>query len=195
MTGELIGFTDLGDPEVNYCSLEEVDSLASHALVFLVRGISTNLKFNLAYFATHNLTGAQIMPLFWQAVCILELTCKLWVIATTSDGASPNRSFFGLNRELDGNSGKPVTYRAVNLYARHRYIFFFSDAPHLIKTTRNCLAHSGSGKCTRLMWNNGLYIMWSLIAQMFYNDADNGLKLLPKITSDHINLTPYSLCV
>ena len=125
VTGELIGFTDLGDPEVNYCSLEEDDSLASHALVFLVRGISTNVKFNLAYFATYNLTGAQIMPLFWQAVCILELTCRLWIIATTSDGASPNRSFFGLNKGLDGNSGKPVTYRAVNLYARHRYIYFF----------------------------------------------------------------------
>ena len=76
VTGELIGFTDLGNPEVNYCSLEEVDSLASHALVFLVRGIFTNLKFNLAYFATHNLTGAQTMPLFWQAICILELICK-----------------------------------------------------------------------------------------------------------------------
>ena len=35
--------------------------------------------------------------------------------------------------------------------------------------------------------------MWTHIAQMFYNDADNGLKLLPKITSDHINLTPYSV--
>ena len=54
VTGKHIGFTDLGDPEVNYCSLEEVDSLASHALVFLVRGISTNLKFNLAYFVTDN---------------------------------------------------------------------------------------------------------------------------------------------
>ena len=45
-------FSYLGDPEVNYCSLEEFNSLASHALVLLVRGISTNLKFNLAYFAT-----------------------------------------------------------------------------------------------------------------------------------------------
>ena len=27
---------------------------------------------------------------------------------------------------------------------------------------------------------------------MFYN-ANNGLRLLPKITSDHINLTPYSV--
>ena len=91
VTGEFTSFTDLGNPEVNYCSLEEVDLLASHALVLLVRGIFTNLKFNLAYFATHNLTCAQIMSLFWQAVCILELTCKLWVIATRSDGALPTR--------------------------------------------------------------------------------------------------------
>ena len=28
---------------------------------------------------------------------------------------------------------------------------------------------------------------------MFYNDADNGFKRLPKITSDHINITRYSV--
>lgn len=35
-TGELIGFVDLGDPDVNFASLEKADNLASHALVFMV---------------------------------------------------------------------------------------------------------------------------------------------------------------
>ena len=30
-----------------------------------------------------------VMPTFWEAVAVLELTCKLQVIATVSDGASP----------------------------------------------------------------------------------------------------------
>ena len=39
VTGELIGFTDLGDPELNFAVLEEVDDVATHALAFLIRGM------------------------------------------------------------------------------------------------------------------------------------------------------------
>lgn len=67
-TGELIGFTDLGDPNLNYGLLEKADEIATHALAFLVRGVCTELKFCLAYFATTGVTAAQVMPLFWEAV-------------------------------------------------------------------------------------------------------------------------------
>ena len=162
VTGELIGFTDLGDPELNFAVLEKVDDVATHALAFLIRGMCTELKFCLAHFATTGVTADQIMPTFWDAVCILEVNCNLWVIATTSDGASPNRRFYRMHKAMDGGTDKDVCYRTGNLYARHRYIYFFSDAPHLVKTARNCLLHSGSDKCTRYMWNEGKCIikMW-----------------------------------
>lgn len=149
VTGELIGYVDLGDPEVNYATLDKIDEIATHALVFFIRGVCTELKFSLAHFATDGVTADQLMPLFWEAVAVLEISCNLWVIATTSDGASPNRRFYRMHKDLDDNSGKDVCYRTVNLYAPHRFIYFFSDAPHLVKTTRNCLYHSGSGSCTR----------------------------------------------
>ena len=57
-SGELIGFIDLGDPDLNFGVLEKVDALASHALAFLVRGICTELKFGLAHFATSGITAA-----------------------------------------------------------------------------------------------------------------------------------------
>lgn len=193
VTGELIGFTDLGDPDLNYGVLEKADEIASHALAFLVRGVCTELKFCLAHFATNGVTAAQLMPLFWQAVSILETACNLWVIAATSDGASPNRRFYRMHKGLDGGADTDVCYRSINLYAPHRFIYFFSDAPHLIKTTRNCLLHSGSGTCTRYMWNDGHYLIWHHIAQLFYQDADNGLKLLPKLTFEHINLNSYAV--
>lgn len=192
-TGELIGFTDLGDPNLNFGVLEKVDDVATHALAFLVRGICTELKFGLAHFATTGATAAQLLPLFWEAVCILETSCNLWVIAATSDGASPNRRFYRLHKSLDGQSDKDVCYRTTNLFAPHRYIYFFSDAPHLVKTTRNCLMHSGSGKSTRYMWNNGLSLLWQHITQIFYQDLDNGLKLLPKLSFEHVNLNAYSV--
>ena len=193
MTGELIGFTDLGDPTFNYGVLEKADEIATHALAFLVRGVCTELKFCLAYFATTGVTSVQLMPLFWEAVCILETSCNLWVIATTSDGASPNRRFYRLHKSLDGDGDKDVCYCTLNLFATHRFIYFFSDAPHLVKTTRNCLLHSGSGTCTRYMWNDGLFILWQHITQVFYQGIDDGLKLLPKLTYDHINLNSYSI--
>ena len=74
VTGELIGFKDLGDPELNFAALEKADVIASHALVFLVRGMCTELKFALAHFATTGITAAHLMPLFWEAVAILQ-TC------------------------------------------------------------------------------------------------------------------------
>ena len=163
-TGELIGYVDLGDPDINYGTLEMQDEIATHALVFLVRGVCTELKFALAYFATTGVTSAQLMPLFWEGVCILETSCNLWVIAATSDGASPNRKFYRLHNGLDGGAGKDVCYRTINLYAPHRFIYFFSDAPHLVKTTRNCLHHSGSGRCTRYVLRNIAHFEFNLNA-------------------------------
>ncbi len=53
---KLIGFTDFGDGEINEACLQKEKTLATHALLFLVRGISSDLKFPLAYFATDGLT-------------------------------------------------------------------------------------------------------------------------------------------
>ena len=84
VTGELIGFTDLGDPDLNFAVLEKADEMALHALVFIVRRVCTELKFCIAHCATSGTTAPQMMPLFWEVVCILETTCNLWVFAATS---------------------------------------------------------------------------------------------------------------
>ena len=124
MTGELIGFTDLGDPELNF-ALGKADTIASHALAFLARGMCTELKLGLAHFATNGITAAQLMPLFWEAVCILENSCNLWVVAAISDGAYPNRRFYRLHKELDAGADGDLCYRTVNLYAPYRFTIFF----------------------------------------------------------------------
>ena len=138
-TGQLIGFTDLGDSTINYATFEKQDELASHVLAFFIRGLTTNLKFSFSYFATKGVTAFQILPIFWEAVFILEETCNLWVIATTSDGACTNRRFSRLHKDLDDNSQSNVCYQTINLYAKNRFIYFASDPPHLVKTARNCL--------------------------------------------------------
>ena len=62
-----------------------------------------------------------------------------------------------------------------------------------MKTIRNCIFHSGSGRGTRYMWNNGFFLLWSHIARIYYEDLESGLKLVNKLTSDHLNITSYSV--
>ena len=74
-TGKLVGFTDLGEPDINIGTLKDFDDLASHVLVFYLRGIACDLKYSFSYFATKDLVAFQLMPIFWRAINILEITC------------------------------------------------------------------------------------------------------------------------
>ena len=194
VSGDLVGFIDLGDPMTNFASLsnEDEDPIASHALAFLVRGLCTDLKHIIAYFFTGNVTSYQIMPLFWRTVAVLEVSRNLHVCAAVNDGASPNRKFFRLHSKLAKDVDCDVVYKIPNIYAPSRFIFFFADSPHLLKTASNCLYNSGSGSRSRLMWNNGKYVLFRHIADLFYSDQEFALHTLPKLTLEHIVLTPYS---
>ena len=54
-TGELIGFVDLGDTDLNYATLQNAQQLAIHILVFMVKSIANPLSYSFATFATNTL--------------------------------------------------------------------------------------------------------------------------------------------
>lgn len=192
-SGELIGYVDLGDIVLNSASFENIETIATHILVVMVRGIINPIKFSFATFGTDGANSSQLFAIFWKATGILELSCKLKVLAVTCDGASSNRKFFRMHAKLEGSEDKDVTYKTKNRFSTdNRYIHFISDPPHLMKTARNCLSNSGAGRNSRYMWNNG-NILWSHISDAFYNDQESGLHYLPKLTTEHIKLTPYSV--
>jgi hypothetical protein len=56
----------------------------------MLQSIVNPFKFSLANFATTGVSGAQLFPIFWKAVSICELKCKLKVVAVTCDGAGAN---------------------------------------------------------------------------------------------------------
>ena len=176
-TKERIGYVDLGDIELNYATLPKVNEIASHIMVFLVRNIVNPFKFSLANFATKDIQTSQIFPLLWKTVGICELN-SLKVIAVTSDGTSENRKLFKMDFHLtfddDINPDVDDTYRTSNLHSlqEKRFICFISDVPHLLKTTRNCLYNSGSGKYTRYMWKGGMFILWDHI--VFNHECEIG---------------------
>ena len=91
------------------------------------------------------------------------------------------------------NDNTDICFKTINLYPRYQNIYFIVDAPHLIKTARNCLHNSGGGKNTRDMWNNEKYLLWEHIVKIYHEDLENGLKILPKISNEHVYLNSYSV--
>ena len=80
------------------------------------------------------------MPV-WEVVQGLELF-EVQVVSLTSDGAKPNRKFFRLCQVKEKTS---VSYKTSNPFREGAEVYFFCDAPHLLKTARsNSFAHSGS---------------------------------------------------
>ena len=176
-TGNLIGYTDLGEVNNHLLAFQRmVDSDVSEParpaksiLAFMVKGLFTELKFPYVQFSCTKLTGDCLFQLFWEVVKRLEriglrvtlLNCKVitlvnntiiydntspynQVLGATLDGATNNRRMIKLH-----NTSAALTYKVKNVYANdgNRELFFFSDPPHLLKTTRNCWA----SKC-RFMW-------------------------------------------
>ena len=99
------------------------------------------------------------------------------------------RKCFTMHKYLCGDSDADVIYCTKNIHAKEmRFIYFFADAPHLVKTVRNCL-----------FLTNGFFeqcfffLLWSHITRLYYEDLESALKLVNKLTSDHINLTSYSV--
>lgn len=143
-TGNLVGYTDI-DIETG---LDKPDnhSIATHALVFMVRGITSNFKLAAATYATTTATAEQIYMKFWElvgAVELLGMKARVFI----GDGAATNRKFINIHHADFPND--QVTFRAINKYATDRTIYFVSCAPHLIKTTRNNWENSGWNKNSR----------------------------------------------
>lgn len=142
---KIIGFVDIGDVsnqlsqlECSYTSESATShpSIATHMLVVMVRGIFFHMEYPYAHFPTHRLTSSSLFSILWEGIERLE-ELGFKVLAITGDGASTNR-------KTHSNGSEGPCYKTPNPYtSEERSIYFFSDAPHLLKTTRNCWSHSG----------------------------------------------------
>ncbi|XP_048241342.1 uncharacterized protein LOC125374488 [Haliotis rufescens] len=193
-SGELVGYVDLDRTGNDLLCLEESitgskPQLANTMLVLMIRGIITDLKYPYAAFATRGITADYLYPILWTAVLNLE-SIGLKPLFITCDGASSNRKFFSLHEVPELNN----FFWTWNRYSHpHRKIYFISDVPHLIKTTRNCFANSGSHKKTRELWKDGRDVSWLHMLKFYEEHVENELFCKTyKLTRDHIDLSPYS---
>ena len=153
-SGEIIGFTDLGeannDIEILEREIDQPPKLAKSMLVFMVRGIFTKLTFPYAQFSCDSLDARKLYPIVWDVVRSLELA-GFKVVCLTADGASCNRAFFKMHQESSQSNAMPNKVK--NRYCDDgRFIYFMSDVPHLLKTVRNCFANSFGHSYSRKLW-------------------------------------------
>ena len=147
--GTLIGFSNLGEINNHLTRFEKdlndeprsISDIAGTMLVIMVRGLVSKLNFPYAQFACVNLTGDQMVDPVWEAIARLERQ-GIKVLSITCDGASINRRLWSIHSKGRELGDKGVLYKVPNIYATDasRYLYFISDPPHLIKTTRNCWA-------------------------------------------------------
>ena len=145
-TGKLVGYSDLG--KVNNLLSDYEQKLTTSQgnprpigkcmLMFMVRGLFTNLKFPYVQFSANSTKGADIFPLVRQAIKHLT-RLGLYVATITCDGASDNRRMFAMF-----NDKATLSYKTTNVFSTiQNEVFFIADPPHLMKTIQNCF---GRGK-------------------------------------------------
>ena len=144
-SGHIIGFTHLGD--VNdlllkmeaACTTEDTSRhppLSKHILVLMVRGIFFKLEFPYAHFATRSVTADMLFPIIWDG--IRQLESMGFKVMCHCRRCELEQEVFRMHGSKNG------CYKTHNPYVdpkEKRMLYFISDPPHLIKTTRNCLSH------------------------------------------------------
>ena len=185
-TGELIGFMNLNNVSNELNVLEQnvngtKHDLAKYLLVLMVRGITSNLKYPIGSFATCGITADYLFPILWEGIELIEIIAGLKVLYICCDGASPNRRFFEMH-----DINNKTCYRTKNPFDLSRYVYFISDPPHLLKTTRNCFSNSNAHFKSRHLWSS----------QDHNELTQKGLRICPKLKRSHIDrnnieLTPF----
>ena len=141
--GQISGYIALDDLDQ---ALEELlnsnqaTAVATHALAYMMQGITQHINYPLAIYGTKSATSSQMYNTVWERVEDCELA-GFKVRPFICDGASANGKMFKLHAS-DYPADEKV-HRCMNKFA-DRPIYFVSDVPHLIKTTRNCMENSGS---------------------------------------------------
>ena len=213
-TGKLIGFVEGDDIENEIDNIfsdgteSEEPPLATHVITFMMRSIFDRLDAIVAYYPCTGFAAHQLYFSVHEVIMVLELA-GYHVRALTCDGASPNRKFFRMHHQQNMHDGD-VCHFMVNLFRPGHKIYFISDVPHLLKTTRNCWENSNFHNKTRNLFLDGEPIRWSDLLSLM--EADIGwrgihgqpmgqqrqqiiaqigrLRVVPKLTFDHLYLSP-----
>ena len=170
------GLQDLG-------SLGRTKSLASMALVFMVRGLGSKWKQPLSYFLCDGATPGDKQCILLQE-CINKLQkVGLTVKVVLGDQGSNNRKMFS---KLGITPDRPyMMWKSGEENHEGHRIYFMFDPPHLLKNVRNNLKR-------HIFVVDGHDVKWKYIVDFYNHDSKLPVRMAPKLSGKHINLPPFA---
>jgi len=162
----IVGYTDDG-------------KLATHALVFMVRGLRTKWKQAIAFFFTHNTVAAsQLAELI--TTCIAKVAgIGLSVRCIVCDQGATNVAAI---KKLGFLCESP--YLSTDVVTNKVYVVF--DVPHIVKNVRNNLQRHD------IRVGDSSTASWKHVEQFYQIDKMSAIRLAPKLTDRHLDLTSAS---
>uniref|UniRef100_A0A1X7V4I6 Transposable element P transposase n=1 Tax=Amphimedon queenslandica TaxID=400682 RepID=A0A1X7V4I6_AMPQE len=191
-TGEFIGYCNLGDINNHLTQLKQYSNntsqgtcLATSVMVIMIQGLFNSFTFRYASFPTSNLSGEQLVPIFYEAIMRSE-RCGLKAVSIALDRNSVNRKFI----KLVGHQDSPV--KQILQSNNTLEVYLISDPPHL-KTAHNCLSNPNGTKTSIKIHFNGTPITWKHIRQLYeITTKTTGVTTLLKLIDEHIHLNSFS---
>jgi hypothetical protein len=151
--------------------------LATHALVFMVRGLRLKWKQAIAYFFTHSTVQTSTLSELVKT-CIDKLKqVGLYVRCVVCDQGSTNVAAL---RQLGYSESLPE----LKLLDADNKVYVIFDVPHLIKNVRNNFMKH------HVTFGNGeTFASWADITEFYSADKQHQIRLAPRLTDGHIDLT------
>lgn len=144
--------------------------IATHALVFMARGVMNNWKQILGYFFVyHCIPGSMLKTLVVECIKRLQ-NADLKVVALVCDQGSNNMKMFS---ELQLSEHK------TSFNVNDETVYFFFDPPHLLKSVRNNMMRYDIHFSEKIA-------KWKYICDFFNIDSKNTLRTARKLTVNHI---------
>ncbi len=88
-------------------------------------------------------------------------------------------------------SRRGLPYKTVNPFREEAELFFFCNAPHLLKTARNCFSNSYAHSKSRNMQVRMCVTCVDYSASAETTTTTPGVRLCHKLTKDHVWLTSF----
>ena len=166
---EIEGYEDFG-------SYGKTSKIATHALVFMVRGIMARWKQPVAYILSNGPCKADLIINLLRDIITQIVSVGLVPKILVSDQGSNNQAVFN---KLNVTQERPFfTLAGVKIFA-------LPDPPHLLKSVRNNLKLHG-------FISDGKTVEWDHIYQFYKMDSKSPIRLAPKLKLRHLLVPAFS---
>ena len=166
--------------------------LATHVLVFMIRGISMRWKQVIGYFFTgDSVTGPTLWSLVKKTIILLG-DKNMHVRAVVSDMGAANQAMWA-------NAGITCTKFALRNSIEHpcnsdERLVFLADVPHLLKNIRNSLLVNNIVLPDDIVTKFGLpsnLVSFEPVKELVKLQTNSCLKLAPSLTKAHVTPGQY----